>query len=85
MQGHYQEGYDVLDSSNEKRTQQFHRAAVCGFLRHAQVCEVRTSSSCTTVLRFSSFAMGISCNLQMMAKATMVLSLAVFHVPPNDQ
>ena len=47
MQGSYQEAYDVLDSSYEKSTQQFQRAAVCGFLRHAQVSEVCTSSSCT--------------------------------------
>ncbi|KAL3140399.1 hypothetical protein ABBQ38_004659 [Trebouxia sp. C0009 RCD-2024] len=38
--GDYQEAYDVLDSSNDKRTQQFHRAAVSGFLRHAQVSEI---------------------------------------------
>ena len=45
MQGSYQEAYDVLDSSYEKSTQRFQRAAVCGFLRHAQVSEVCTSSS----------------------------------------
>lgn len=44
-QGDYQEGYDVLDSSCEKSTQHFQRAAVCGFLRHAQVCEVCAFSS----------------------------------------
>lgn len=45
MQGSYQEAYDVLDSSYEKSTQQFQRAAVCGFLRHAQVSEVGPTSS----------------------------------------
>ena len=45
MQGSYQEAYDVLDSSYEKSKQQFQRAAVCGFLRHAQVSEVCIASS----------------------------------------
>ena len=40
MQGEYQDAYDVLDSVNSNSTQEFHRAVVCGFLRHAQVCEV---------------------------------------------
>lgn len=40
MQGDYQDAYDVLDSISAKSTQHFHRAATCGFLRHAQVCEV---------------------------------------------
>ncbi|KAL3153705.1 hypothetical protein ABBQ32_013302 [Trebouxia sp. C0010 RCD-2024] len=38
--GDYQEAYDVLDSSNDTRTQPFHTAAVSGFLRHAQVSEI---------------------------------------------
>ena len=41
MQGEYQDAYDVLDSISSKSTQHFYRAAVCGFLRHAQVSEVR--------------------------------------------
>lgn len=39
-QGEYQDAYDVLDSISSKSTQDFYRAAVCGFLRHAQVSEI---------------------------------------------
>ncbi|DBB18902.1 TPA: hypothetical protein ACH3X3_000484 [Trebouxia sp. C0006] len=38
-QGEYQDAYDVLDSISSKSTQHFCRAAVCGYLRYAQVSE----------------------------------------------
>ena len=41
MQGEYQDAYDVLDSISSKSTPHFYRAAVCGYLRYAQVSEVR--------------------------------------------
>ncbi|DBA95870.1 hypothetical protein WJX77_002544 [Trebouxia sp. C0004] len=45
-QGEYQDAYDVLDSISSKSTQHFYRAAVCGFLRHAQVSEILQKAAC---------------------------------------